>query len=429
MLAVSGCAVPASAGVQIPTYSPRREALSYFPATAPMVLFVSTDPQDPGIRRLATSGALRPLQRLVERHDVFYRQLLGLLGNDAAIGIPHAGGPPLAVLSTPDAFALDTFARARVLSRRAQPAGTYRSTRLYVEDGWAFGVRDRVLLVGRTVPELLEALDTRVSDDAFDPAQMTAVLPRTQPPAPFVHGYVDLRTLLDRAAPAVRAIPASRALESAGFVVGASPTALRGLLEADTQGVGLSAIDLPLTRARGARAVLPPRERALAVPDLGRLAFASERALRAALPVSALKLDAVRERLRAVGVALTPELLAGPATIVAGPALRLQPLRVAAVDAALRRAARGLRWRRQGPLYVTRENVRIGMLGGVLVAGRVPAARLVALAAARPQRLRGPAVLALPRPTRAYPRAVELVLGGSLRRVAVRLFSPLPPRP
>ncbi|MDQ1712651.1 MAG: hypothetical protein QOE45_2101, partial [Frankiaceae bacterium] len=173
LLALAGCTTPTAAGVQIPTYSPRREALSYFPDTAPVVAIVSTDPQDPGLRRLAAAGALEPLRRVAQRRHVYFEQLRGLLGNDAVVGLPHAGGPPLAVLTTHDATALDTFAHAREIAGRATPAGHYRGTDLYAEKGWAFGVRDRVLLVGAAIPELLEALDTRVSDHAFDAAQMT----------------------------------------------------------------------------------------------------------------------------------------------------------------------------------------------------------------------------------------------------------------
>src|SRR3954471_7485716 len=115
LLALAGCATPAAAGPSIPTYSPRREALAYFPAAAPVVAFVGTDPQAPGLRRVAASGALAPLRAMAEAHGLYYEQLRGLLGNDAVVGLPHAGGPPLAVLTTDDGAALDTFAQARVI--------------------------------------------------------------------------------------------------------------------------------------------------------------------------------------------------------------------------------------------------------------------------------------------------------------------------
>jgi hypothetical protein len=439
LLALAGCTTPTAAGVEIPTYSPRREALAYFPADAPVVAIVSTDPQHPGLRRLAASGALRPLRAAARRHGVFYEQLRGLLGNDAVVGLPHVGGPPLAVLTTDDGAALDTFAHARVIAGRAAPAGRYRGTDLYADRGWAFGVRDRVLLVARAVPDLLEALDTRVSDQAFDPARMTAVLPRRQPTAAFLHGYLDLRAVVARAGAAVRAVPLAEALDGAGFNLGASPVGLRGAIAAPTS--GLTAIDLPLLRrVPGARAALLPHRATLAVADLGRLAVAAERALRAALPVSALRLDALRERLRGAGVALTPELLTGPAAIVRGPHgpwLRLQPPRPAVIAAALSRAERGLRGarlrlEREGPLYAVRDRgrvvLRVGLVDGALVAGRAPAGQLVALARRRLQPLHAGAVAHIPRLVRWYPRPVALTLGGSQRRLEMRVFSGFAPR-
>jgi hypothetical protein len=441
LLALAGCTTPTAAGVEIPTYSPRREALAYFPANAPVVAIVSTDPQDPGLRRLAASGALAPLRRVAERRHVYYDQLRGLLGNDAVVGLPHAGGPPLAVLTTHDGTGLDTFAQARVIKGRATRAGHYRGTDLYAERGWAFGVRDRVLLVGATVNELLEALDTRVSDHAFDAAQMTAVLPTTPPPAAFLHGYVDLRTITARGTAALRAIPLVKALDAAGFALGASPVGLRGTLTADTS-AELTAIDLPaLTRVPWARPGAPAGLPTLAVADLSRLAVAAERALRAALPVSALRLDALRERLRAAGVALTPELLAGPAEIVkapSGPWLRAQPRRPAAIAAALARAARNLRGprlrlARAGRLYVARDGrrvlLRLGLVDGALVAGRAPAPRLIALAHRPLTPQRGAVVLRLPRLARWYRRPVVLTLGGAPRHLRVDVVSGFPPRP
>jgi hypothetical protein len=418
--------------VEIPTYSPRREALSYFPADAPVVAIVSTDPQHPGLRRLAASGALGPLRRVAERHHVYFEQLRGLLGNDAVIGFQHVGGPPLAVLTTDDGTALDTFAHARVIAGRAAPAGHYRGTDLYSERGWVFGVRDRVLLVGGSVEALTEALDTRVGTHAFEAGQLNAVLPGESPPAPFVHAYIDLRALVDRGGAELRAIPVLRALGAAGLTVGATAEELRGTLIADTEGEGLTGVDLPLlTRAAGTRPKLPGDRPALAVADLGTLAAAAERALRHALPVTALKLDALRARLGAAGVTLRPKLLSGPAEIVfapGGPLLRLQPARPAAIAQALARAGRRLRSprldiRREGPLYVARDRklvvLRVGLVGGALVAGRTSPAELIALARRPLIALHSPALIRFPRAGRLYPRPVVLTLGGSPRRLRV----------
>jgi hypothetical protein len=442
LLVLAGCTAPPTAGVSIPTYSPRREALSYFPADAPVVAIVRTDPQDPGLRRLASSGALRPLGRMLDAHGIHYEQLRGLLGNDAAIGQARAGGPPLAVLTTPDGEVLDDLARSRVAGGRALRAGTYRGTDLYAERGWAFGVRDRVLLVGGSVGALTEALDTRVGQHAFEAAQLNAVLPGDAAPAAFARGYVDLRAVVARSDPALRAIPLLKALGAAGFSVGATAEELRATLVAGIAGEGLTGVDLPLlARATGTRPMLPDDEPALAVADLGTLAEAAERALRQALPVTALRLDALRSRLRGAGVQLTPSLLSGPAAIVfsrKGALLRLQPARPRVLAETVARAARRLRsprlrLTREGALLVARDRnrivTRLGFVDGAFVAGRASPRELIALARQPLTALHSPALLRLPRAHRLYPRPVVLTLGGSPRRLRVDGFSGFAPRP
>lgn len=436
LLVLAGCATQPPAGVVFPTLSPRREALSYFPSGAPVVAVVKTDPQAAGVRRLAASGALEPLRRAAEAEGVYLTQLIGLLGNDAVIGQPHVDGPPLAVLMTEDDETLDALAKARVIARRATVAGSYRGADLYAERRLAFAVRGRVLLVARTTRQLFEALDTRASDDGFEAARLNAVLPATEPPAVFVRAFVDLRPLVDRAGAAGRSVPLLRALSSAGLTVGSTATELQATLGADTSAEGLTEGDLPaLGRPQGRRPTLPDAFPAVAVSDLSALALAAERAARAALPVSVLRVDALRTRLAGAGVRLTPRLLEGPAAIVldpGGPRLRLQPARPEEVRRTLERVARrlrspGLRVTREGGLYTLRRRgrlvVRVGLLGGALVAGRAPAAALRAMAAAPLTRLRSPVLVRLPSLGRWYPRPVVLTLGGSPDQLRLDGFS------
>ena len=423
VLALTGCAVPTSTSVTIPTYSPVREALSYFPATAPVVAVVRTDPQDPGLRRLAGSGAFAPLRRAAAGRGLHYAQLSRLLGNPAVIGQPRVGGTPLAVLATADSDRLEVLAAARVATGSATPAGGYRGADLYAEDGWAFAVRDRVLLASGSTRDLLNALDTRVSDDGFDASQLNDVIPGASPPATFARAYVDLEALVAGAAAPVRDVPVLDALTKAGVSLGATAEELRAVLEADTAQTGLANEDLPaLEGVGGRRPAVPAGETALAVADLAPLAAAAERALRAALPVSALRLDAVRSRLRGAGVALTPELLAGPAVITDAPALRLLPARPALVREALARAARRLKFKRNSGFYMTR-GVRLGFVDGAFVTGRAPARALKRLARLPLAPLRSPVLLRLPRLHDAYPRPVVFTLGGSPERLTVSAFS------
>lgn len=433
---LAGCATPPPAGVVFSTRSPVREALSYFPSGAPVVALVRTDPQDPGVRRLAGSGALALVRRAAGEQGVSFERVRSLLGNDAVVGIPHVGGSPLAVVVAEDGEAPDAFARERVRSRRATVAGSYRGADLYAEAEWAFAVRGPVLLVARRTQALLAALDTRVSDDGFEASQLNAVLPAAQPPAAFLKAFVDLRPLVDRADAPARAVPLLRALSTAGLTVGATASELQATLEADTSGEGLTEADLPpLGRSRGLRPALPDALGSVAVSDLGVLALAAERAVRAALPVGALRVDALRTRLAGAGVRLTPELLDGPAAIVlaaGGPRLRLQPSHPGNVGRALDRVARrlrspGLRVRREGGLYAVRRRgrlvVRAGLLGGALVAGRAPAAALRAMAAAPLTRLHSSALVRLPGLGRWYPRPVVFALRGTRDRLSLDAFS------
>lgn len=422
VLALTGCAVPSSTGVTIPTYSPVREALSYFPASAPIVAVVRTDPQDPGLRRLSGSGALAPLRRAAAFRGLRYAQWGSLLGNPAVIGQPGVGAAPLAVLATDDSGRLEALAAARLQSGRATPAGEYRGAEMYAEDGWAFAVRDRVLLASGSTRDLIAALDTRVADASFEASQLNAVIPETSPPATFARGYVNLEALVLGAAAPVRDVPVLSALTTAGVSVGATAEELRAVLQADP--ADLSAEDLPaLGRVGGRRPAVPPDAAALAVADLAPLAKVAERALRAALPVSALRIDALRSRLRGAGVALTPELLGGPAVITEAPALRLVPTRPAPLRAALDRAARKLKLERHRGLYAL-DGMRLGFVGASFVAGHAPARALERLARLPLTPLRSALLLRLPRVhAERYPRPLVLTLGGSPDRLTVSAFS------
>lgn len=420
-LAVAGCATPPTAGLSLPSYSPLREAFAYFPLSAPVVAVVSTDPQDPGLRRLAASGALAPLKRAAAERNLFFAQLRSLFGNPLVVGEPYRGAAPLAVLATDDAERLKLLAGARVMREQARPAGSYRGTDLFLEDGWAFGVRDRVLLASRTPRDLLRAIDTRLDDDGFEAGQLNDLQPDPAPPAVFARVYVDLATVVDRARPALQAVPLLRALGPAGVSVGASAEELRATLSTDASGAGLTAEDLPGLEPGGRRPVLPDDLAGLATTDLSGLANAAERALRAALPVSSLELDAVRTRLLDAGIVLTPQLLDGSAVITDGPAIRIDPVRPALLHAAVRR----LEGRKPKDGLVRYRGVLLGFSRGVFVAGRTSAARLERLARAPSVPAGSPVVLRIPRTAPWFRRPLVLTLNGALDALTLQARSPL----
>jgi hypothetical protein len=422
-LALAGCTVPSTSTVTIPTYSPVREALAYFPAGSVAVAVVETDPQDPGLRRTANAAVLAPLRRALEQRGMSFDDVRPILGNPAVVGLPYPGGAPLAVLATHDPGALAQLAGERVAAGAARPAGRYRGADLYDEVGFSFAVRDRVLLMSRTARDLLDALDRRVRPGGFEAIQLNDVMPDPGPPATFVRAYVDLSLLMAQQGATARAIAPLRALTTAGVSVGADPERLRGVATAEIAGQGLTESDLPaLAPVRGQRPPLPAGARALAVSDLAPLAQAAERALRDALPVSALRIDALRTRLRAANVELVPELLAGPAVLAEGPVLRLQPAHPALLAEALERAAQRLRLRRAGSLYRFR-GVTLGFVRGAFVAGRVPAGRLTRLADRPLVALTSPLVARLPRLADWYPRPVEVSVAGSPERLTLQASS------
>ncbi len=418
-LAVAGCAAPPTAGLRMTSYSPLREALSYFPQSAPLVGVIATDAQDPGLRRFAASGALRPLRRAAARRDLFYAQLRSLFGNPVVIGQPYPGAPPLAVMATNDSDRLELLARSRVLRGDARPAGRYRGVNLFVETGWAFGVRDRVVLVGATPRDLLRAIDTRLDGDGFEAAQLNDVQPDPAPPAVFARAYADLSALVDRASPALRAVPLLRALGPAGVSIGASAEELRGSLVTDVSGTGITEQDLPGLEPGGRRPVVPEDAIALAVTDLSSLAGAAERALRAALPVSALRLDALRTRLLQQGIGLTPQLLDGAAVITEGPAIRIDSVRPQLLHAVAQR----LKGKRRKDGLIRFRGALLGVRNGVFVAGRTSAARLRRLAETPSVPARSPVLLRIPRVSPWFARPLILTLEGEPAELTVQAYS------
>lgn len=433
---LTGCSVtPAPLGVVTQTASPRREALQYFPADAPVVGLVSSDPTDPGVRRLVSSGALDGLRDFLEAQKLRYAQYRSLLGNDAVIGQPDVGGPPLAVLVVPDSGYLASLADSRVRAGLAIRAGRYRGADFFQATGWAYAVRGPVLLIGGNVNQLVDALDTRVSEDSFDAGQMNAVLPESGVTDAVALAYVDLRPFLSDLVPAAAAqVPLVRSLTTGGLVVHAEPDRLEAALVADTSGTSLTGADLPGEPGEGTVRVKRDAEgAALGVADLATFLIAAERAVKSALPVTGLHIDSVFSRLQTAGVELSPALLAGPAWAVQtddGPRVVWRPARRGPVALALQRFERnyrepGVRIVREKGLYTVTSHgrlvLRIGLVGRALVAGRAPAAALRWLASEPVERIPGRAVVKLPELVKWLPTPVSLALTGTADQVTLRV--------
>jgi hypothetical protein len=434
---LTGCSVtPAPIGAITQSSSPRREALQYFPANAPAVALVATDPTSPNVRRLATSGALAPLEDFAESQKLFYSQYRTLLGNEAVVGQPDVGGPPLAVLVTQDSNYLENLAESRVRARLARHAGEYRGATFYQAKDWAFAVRGPVLLVAGNVKQIVDALDIRVTDDSFDAAQMNAVLPEGGVDDAVLRAYVDLRPYLDERLPAtVREIPVVRALSLAGIAVRAEADQLDATLVASTADTGLTAADLPGPAGSApVRVLRDPRNLTIGVANFADFAVAAERALKSALPVTGLQFDALYTRLKGAGITLADALFTGPAYAVwteHGPRLVWRAALPGAIELGLHRASKNLRTpgvkitlHRDG-LYTVRNRgrflMRIGVVRRRVVAGRASAQELKRLARAAVTKIPGGrAVVRIPALSRWLPHPIGVALTGTGDRVIVR---------
>ena len=434
---LAGCSTtPAPLGVVTQSASPRREALQYFPADAPVVTLIHTDPTDPALRRLLSSGVLAPLSDWADAQMLRYPQYRSLLGNDAVVGQPHVGGPPLVVLVTSDREQLQTLVESRVVGGLAIPAGDHRGADLYAARGWAFAIRGPVLLVGTTTTELKEALDTRTQAGGFEAAQLTAVLPDTDTDTDAaaeaaIRGRVDVPALAGSVPPALRGLPVLRAVEAAELTVDSNAGRVVATLTADTEGTALTGADLPSGRGT-VRMIQTDPHPLLSVADLGAALETFERALRVALPVSALKFDALEARLRAAGVELTRELLAGDAwlfTLADGPRLVWHPADMHAVRGALARVVKryrapGLQARFGNGFYTITQDgrlvARLGIVGKTIVAGQTSAADLRTLVDSPIiGSASGGTVLRIPRPP--FLRGpLTVTLGGDANRVTLR---------
>jgi hypothetical protein len=424
---LAGCATAPTAVFTL-TVSPRVEAISYFPATSPVLAVVTTDPSSEGLQRMALAGVFDDLVALGRREALLYPQVRRLLGNEVVVGLPRVGAAPLAVLVSTDEERLRALAQARVVGGRAARAGNYRGADLYAGTGHAFAVRGPVLLVSRTTADLRRALDARHGDDNFEMSQLRRVLPSGGGKDAVARVYVDLRPAVARAGATLRAVRLIGALQLAGAVVRVDGDELAADVQVDTSGGGLVDLDVPISPGPEAPRTAAVRDAVtVTVRDLGHTLTVAERAAAAAAPLQLIRLGAVR---RALGRRLLAE-LRGPATLALtddGPMLRVEPSDPDAVRTALdgaaervSRALPGVVVRSHGGLFEARRHdeilVRVRMVDGILVIGRASPDRLRAFANAplrRTPHARGGLTFTIPGERLAAHGLPDLTLSGWL---------------
>ncbi|MEA2166843.1 MAG: hypothetical protein QOF76_143, partial [Solirubrobacteraceae bacterium] len=319
----------------------------------------------------------------------------------------------------------------RVVAHLAVPAQDYRGAHLYDAGAWAFAVRGPVLLVGQDTAELTEALDQRTQDGGFDADQLEPAHP-----GDVARGLVDLSALLTYAPAELRGLPLAQAVTDGDLTMRAEPGGqLIGTLTADTTAADLTAADLPPHDAGPVKLLDTDALPVFGAADLGEALAPAERALRLALPVTALQLDAIRMRLERAGVALTAPALHGPAWALDTPhglEVLWHPAQPAPVRAALARAAASYR---QPGVTVTRSHgfyaissngqfiARVGMIGDTFIAGAAPATDLRFLAQLPETRVTGGGVaMRIPRRT-FLPRLLTVAAGTSGAKLTLRFVA------
>jgi hypothetical protein len=422
---LSACGAPSAA--LLPTSEPRGEVLAYYAPTAPVLAVIDTDPDGKEAQALAAAlaraGAVDRLAAEAQAQGILFSQVRPLLGGELAIGVPRPGAPPLAVLVAEDGSALKVLAESRVVGGYADPAGSYRGAALYAGHGHAYGVRNRVLLVSRRTSDLRDALDQRASDDAFKGEDLELAVPE-------VRGDTVARIVVDARGevPArVRGVPWLAAVETLGVAVRATEEGATLDFSLNTEGEDLLEVDVPVSPGKRGPLAVTAQSPSLTVRDLAHVAGVIERAVRAAFPLAALRLDQGRRTLRHEGgVDLLADVLArlhGPATFIRtrdAVLMRADPSRPRALERALDRFARvlpsaleraridGFAMRELGGFHeLLRDGEivgRVGMIGDVLVAGTGTPRALRSLARAplaRPAGAAGGLTVAVPQDTSA----------------------------
>ena len=386
---------PAERGTLLPAPD---EALAYFPADAPFVALMETSPRAADVERLR--GAVErtePLRTLLSpytRGGPAYPQLMQLLGNPMAVGIPFPGAAPVAALVARNADSLDNLAGAREGANRALPRGRYRGARLFADTARAFAVRDGVLLVARTTAELRRMLDTRSGEEVFTVAELDRATGRSRT-RPLARAFLDVKPLLARAGARARAVPWLAAADTAGLTlrVKGSTAELRAVVRTD--GEELVELDVPVSPGSTAPRVAGGGDVTVSVRDLAHTVGVGGDAALAAFPVGFLQVERVIAAVRRQAkVDLRRDVISrlhGPATLVKRGErwlLRAEPSRPEVVRRSFDRVAR--RWARvlaalgtaghTGDGFLVAGDLRIGLVGDVLVAGNAPASELRSLA-------------------------------------------------
>jgi hypothetical protein len=232
--------------------SPTVEALSYIPASSPLVLTLITNPSSPYVKGAQT--AVRNIPSLATAETSLFSRLtqLGfdyntdirpLFGNPIVLGFV---GTTLTGSNPPFVAAWVTKSQAKLqalvskLRLALHPAGTDDGATLYTLGGAAIAVQGPTLLFSSSTADLQQAISRRASKQGFDAAQYaTATTGIDQNALIQVFGNLSGVLSTPSAAKAER-VPWVAAIKGYGASINASQTSVVIHYHVDTTGKSLS---------------------------------------------------------------------------------------------------------------------------------------------------------------------------------------------
>jgi hypothetical protein len=256
MAALAGCG--SSSPKKPAASSPAVQALSYLPASSPLVLTLITDPNSQFVKGAQTALHNIPNASLAETALFAKLSQLGfdynkdirpLFGNPIALGFVgttiNGSNPPFVVSwVTKSASALNAvIGKLRI---GLQPAGTHDGAKLFTAGGAAVAVSGATLLFSRSIQDLTAALDRHAAKQGFTAAQYANSTTGIDQNG-LIQVFGNLTGILSMPSAAkARQVPWVAAIAGYGASISATQKTMTIHYHVDTSGKPLSTSQLPI---------------------------------------------------------------------------------------------------------------------------------------------------------------------------------------
>jgi hypothetical protein len=262
LLAVTMMAALAACGSSSPkkpaASSPTVQALSYLPASSPLVLTLITDPNSQFVKGAQTALRNIPNASLAETALFAKLSQLGfdynkdirpLFGNPIVLGFVGttiSGSNPPFVVSWVTRSASGLNGVIQKLRIGLQPAGTHDGAKLYTAGGAAIAVAGPTLLFSRSTQDLNAALDRHAAKQGFTATQYANSTTGIDQNG-LIQVFGNLTGILSMPSAAkARQVPWVAAITGYGASISASQKAMTIHYHVDTSGKPLSTSQLPI---------------------------------------------------------------------------------------------------------------------------------------------------------------------------------------